>query len=167
MPAVAVALEAEIVVSGPGGRRAIPATEFFLGLFTTAILPNEILVEIRFPAVRQGEGWSFREFARKTGDFALGAAAVRLLVRDGLVEQVRIGLAGAADRPARARDAEAWLAGRRLSDEGLQQAARLTASSVDPVAGASADAAYRRHLAGVLTLRALREAGSRALGGGP
>src|SRR5262249_56848169 len=104
-PCVAATLAAELVLASSGGRRSVAAGDFFQGYFTTALQPGELLVEVRFPQVADGAGWGFAELARKAGDYALVAAASELQVRHGKVVEARIGLAGAADRPVRARAA--------------------------------------------------------------
>jgi carbon-monoxide dehydrogenase medium subunit len=155
LPCVACATDAEIVAVSRNGRRVIPAGEFFAGYFETALDPTELLIEARFPVARAEEAWQFREFSRKSGDFAVAASGVGLAVSDGVVTKARIAVGGVADRPRRAKDAEERLAGRPLSDEGIAAAAEL----VTLLAGAGAhDGPDAAELAGVLTRRALHAA---------
>jgi CO/xanthine dehydrogenase FAD-binding subunit len=155
IPLAACATDAEIVAVGRGGRRTILAGDFFAGYFETALDPGELLVEVRFPVALTGEAWQLREFTRKSGDFAVAAAAVGLAVADGLVTRARIAISGLADRPLRARKAEERLAGEPLSDEDIAAAAELVAQLADSEARDERDAA---ELAGVLAGRALHAA---------
>jgi carbon-monoxide dehydrogenase medium subunit len=156
MPCIALTLDAELIAHGPRGRRSIAAQDYFLGYFTTALEPQEILVEVRLPLSARAGGWGFDEFSRKSGDFALAAAAVDLQVSDGAIAQARIGLAGVADRPVRAEQAEALLRGRPVAtdDELLAQLREAVVgdAAVDPGKAAS----NRR--AGVIAARAVQEA---------
>ncbi|HET6547145.1 MAG TPA: FAD binding domain-containing protein [Solirubrobacter sp.] len=130
IPCVALALDAVLVVAGPGGRREIAAADFFEGFLATALEPDELLVEARFPATAAA---AFREFSRKSGDFAVAAAAVDVALSGGVVERARIALAGAADRPVRAREAEAALAGGPLDERSIAAAAALVPGELPPV----------------------------------
>jgi carbon-monoxide dehydrogenase medium subunit len=161
LPCVASATDAEIVAAGPGGRRLIPARDFFAGYFETALAPTDLLIEARFPLARTGEAWQFREFARKSGDFAVAAAGVGLAVADGLVSMARIALGGMADRPLRATIAEERLVGEPLSDEGIAAAAELVAQLAGSEAQDGRDAA---ELASVLAGRALDAAAAELRG---
>jgi carbon-monoxide dehydrogenase medium subunit len=156
MPCIALTLDAELVAHGPRGRRTIAARDFFVGYFTTALEPEEILVEVRLPLPAGAGGWGFNEFSRKSGDFALAAAAVDLRISDGVIGQARIGLAGVADRPVRAERAQALLLGRPATadDELLAQVSEavLDGDISDPARAAS----NRR--AGVIAARAVQEA---------
>jgi aerobic carbon-monoxide dehydrogenase medium subunit len=156
LPLAAVALDAELEVAGPGGRRAIAARDFFAGYFTTAMAPEEVLVEVRFARQAPG-GWAFEEFSRKTGDFALAAVAVTATFAGGALEELRIAVGGAGDRPLRAPGAEATLRGATPSAEALAQAADAVAQETVPqLDGAVRD--ERRHLVRVLAERALTTA---------
>lgn len=130
VPCVALTLDAELVAVGPGGRRTIAAGDFFAGFLTTALAADEVLVEVRFPPSATG---AFTEFTRKSGDFALSAAAVDLALDDGVVRRARIGLAGAGDRPLRAGAAEAALAGGPLDAERIEAAAAEVDGELAPV----------------------------------
>jgi carbon-monoxide dehydrogenase medium subunit len=161
LPCVACATDAEIVAASRAGRRVIPAREFFEGYFETALDPAELLIEARFPVARTGQAWQFREFTRKSGDFAVAAAAVGLASADGLVTEARIAIGGVADRPLRATKAEERLAGQPPSDGGIAAAAELVA----PLAGSEGqDGRDTAELATVLAARALRAAAAELRG---
>ncbi len=167
-PAVLCALDGRVVVAGPAGRREVPARDFFLTYLTTALEPEEIVVEARFPRLPPGSGAAFVEFARRHGDFAIVGVAAAVTPEDGQCREARIALVGVGGTPLRAREAEEMLRGRPLrGPEGrsiLQRAAQQVAASVEPPDDVHASARYRRHLAGVLTERALEEALRRAGG---
>lgn len=162
LPVVALALEAQMRVAGPGGERRVPASDFFQGYFQTAVNPGELLVETTFPPLAPGAGWSFTELARRHGDFALASVACVLEAgRDGRISRARIALGSVADRPVRASAAEAALAGSRGEAAALEAAAQAAAAPLDPPSDVHGSGAYRRHLAQVLVERALAEAWGR------
>ena len=146
---IAVALGAVVEIAGPRGEREIPAEEFLLGYFTTALEPDEIVTAVRFPAPCRRA--AMQEFARRHGDFALVAVAVAL-PEDG---EPRVVLGGVGDVPVRAREAEQVLAG---SPNAFEEAARAAAAEIDPGFDLHASPDYRRRLAAVLVRRALEEA---------
>ncbi|MCL6596548.1 MAG: xanthine dehydrogenase family protein subunit M [Firmicutes bacterium] len=168
LPAAAVAADAVLVLeSRDGGRREVAARDFFITYLTTDVAPGEVLTAVRLPAPPPGAGMAFEEVARRSGDFALaGAAAVVALDASGAVREARLALCGVGGTPVRAAEAEAVLAGRRLDEAALEAAAEAVRQAVEPEDDLHATAAYRRHLAGVLAVRALRRAGERASGGG-
>lgn len=165
MPCVAVALDAELTAIGPGGERVIRAADFFQTYFTTALAPDELLREIRFPALGRDEGWGFHESVRKTGDFATVAVAARVRMADGAIVTGGIGIAGVADRPVRAAAAEAALSRGGLSS-GLDEVAELAAATVEEVSDIHASAEFRRRIVRVLVRRALEDAMTMARQGG-
>jgi carbon-monoxide dehydrogenase medium subunit len=161
LPTVCLALDAEIEIAGPNGTRIVPMREFASGFMTTALGYDEILLAVHIRPWRQGHGYSFQEYARRHGDFAVAGAAVLLEANpDGVIERAAIALCGVIDRPIRRDEAEAALVGRHLDDSVIARAASL-AGDVEATADIHADATYRRHLARVLTTRALHEASSR------
>lgn len=164
LPAVAAALDGEMVAqSAQRGARVIPAADFFLGYLTTALAPDELLVELRLPPWPTGAGCSFQEVARRHGDFALaGVAAVVQLDERGTCTDVRLAATGVGPGPVRARGAEGLLKGQPFSPEAANAAAERLGQEIDPLTDVQATAAYRRHVATVLTRRALEEAASRA-----
>ena len=152
-------LDAEFDVLGPDGVRSVSAHELFVGFFTTILSPVEIVTRIRLAKPAGEWGWGFAEFARKTGDFALVAAAAIVEARDGVVRRARVALAGAAGTPLRASDAETLLVGRALDDDGaLAAAAEAAGEACSPPADAHASSGFRRRLVVVGTRRALRQA---------
>jgi CO/xanthine dehydrogenase FAD-binding subunit len=166
LPAVAVCLDAQFSVIGPRGRRNIPAADFFLGYLSTALEPDEILVEAWLPALAPCTGQAWLEFARRHGDFALAGVAVSLCLRGERVETARIVLTGVGGIPVRAREAETLLIGSSVLER-ASAAADAVRSTIDPDADIHASKEYRAHLAGVLTERAVRLAYERALASAP
>src|SRR5579872_7440135 len=106
LPAVALALDAEFVVRGRAGERAIPAADWFEGYLATSRRPDELLTEVRFPAAAPGTGVAFLEVARRHGDFAIVGLAASLTLADGVISDARLAFSGVADVPVRATDAE-------------------------------------------------------------
>ncbi len=157
-PAVLTALEGEVVARGPKGERVIKARDLFKTYLTTSLAPDEILVEVRLPAMPAGAGYALEEFARRHGDFAIvGIAAV--VVKDGArCKLARLATAGAGPVPVRLRAAEEILERDGLGDAAIEAAARRASELVSPDSDIHASADYRRHLAGVLTKRALKRA---------
>jgi carbon-monoxide dehydrogenase medium subunit len=156
LPTAAVALDASIVVAGPGGRRTIAARDFFTGIFTTALQPDEVLVEIRFPRML---GWTARyeKFHRTAQAWAVVGVAAAVRVSGGAVTDARVALTGVGDSPVRARAVEAAVAG--ATDLGtVRSAAAHAAEGTSPPSDISGSAEYRRHLASVLTARAVATA---------
>jgi carbon-monoxide dehydrogenase medium subunit len=166
-PAVALVLGAELRAVGPDGERSIEAGDFFVSYLTTALGPAEVLTEVRFPVLAEGTGWGFQELSRRHGDFAIAGAAVTLSIRGrGRCASARVVLFGVGPTPVRARGAEEILVGEALGPPLLERAARRASEDLDePLSDVHASAEFRRHLAGVLTRRALTEAMARAGGG--
>ncbi|HEY6002118.1 MAG TPA: xanthine dehydrogenase family protein subunit M [Anaeromyxobacter sp.] len=165
-PAAMIALGARVVATGPKGQREIAIDDLFTGLFTTALAPDEILTEIRVPKAAPRSGGAYEKLERKVGDFATAAAAVQLtLSAKGEVERVGIALTNAGPTPVKAKDAERYLAGKKLDDAAVAEAARLAAKAANPTADRRGTVEYKREMARVLTARALRRAAQRAAGG--
>ena len=163
LPALALALDAELVAEGPEGRRVIPAERFFVTYLTTDLASDELLAEVRFPLGGEATGWGFQELSRRFGDYAMAAAATVLVTApDGTIAKARIALAGVADRAVRAREAEALLVGTPGAEDRFAEAARVATAALTPPADVHGSSAYRRHLAGVLVERALADAWGRA-----
>ena len=151
LPAVLLALDAEIDVVGAGGVRTVPAADFFQGVFTTAAGPHELVTEIRVPKLTGDHGWSYLKFRRRAQDWATVGVALVVKRANGGVESAAIGLVNMGATPLRARAAEqALVAG---ADAGA-----VAAEGTDPPSDTQASAEYRRHLAGVLVRRAAEEA---------
>lgn len=163
LPASMLALGAQMRLRSRGGERVIAAEHFFTGALATALAPDEMLVEIAWPALRPGEGTAFLEISRRRGDYAvIGIAACVSVAADGRCLAARLALCGAGDGPVLASRAAASLVGAQLEDASVAEAAAIVAADIDPPGTIHATPAYQRHLAAVLTGRALRLAGERA-----
>jgi len=167
LPAAMLAVDASLRLRGPSGERSVAAGEFYTGLFTTALAPDELLAAIEIPALPDHTGCAFEEFARRHGDFALvGVCAVLTLSADGIVSRAAITLLSVGDGPVRASLAEEALVGSAPTVDVIRASAEAAATrDIDPPADIHASAAYRRQLARVLTTRALTTAARRAAGG--
>jgi carbon-monoxide dehydrogenase medium subunit len=153
---LAALLDAEIVAVGPEGERVVPASDFFHGFFMTALEPDEMIVEVRFP--QPAPNAALQEFARRAGDYAIVAAAVSLDMDDGKCRSARVVLGGVADVPLRVTEAERVLEGAEAGREAFEQAGREAAKAVDPPSDVQGTAEYRRDLSAVMVRRALEEA---------
>ena len=154
MPAVVLALGADLVARGTGGERVIPAADFFTGVFQTALAPDEILVEIRVPKLAASTGWAYVKANRRAQDWATVGVAALVHRDDGKVAGASIGLVNMGGTPLRARAAEDALAG----GASVADAASAVAEGTDPPSDLSGSAEYRTHLAQVITRRALEQA---------
>ena len=155
LPAVMLALDAEIVLRSRNGERQVPAERFFLGTFETAARADELLTTIRIPLAAGATRWGFEETSQRRGDFALVAVAATFAVNGGRCANARLAYAGVTDHAMRISAAEAALDGQSPGDVPFEQAAAKAAEAVDPPEDVHADAAYRRDLVRVLTRRAL------------
>ena len=165
-PAVMLALGAEVELTGPGGSRALPVSEFFVDLLETALTPEEVLTEIRVPVPPAGSGGAYYKIERKVGDFATIAVGSQVtLDSGGRVTAAGIGLTNAATTPIKATDAEAYLVGKSLDDATLEEAGRLAMAMSDPSSDSRAPAAYKKAMVKELTIRTLKRAAERARGG--
>jgi carbon-monoxide dehydrogenase medium subunit len=164
-PMVMRVLGGSVVATSVRGSRTIDADSLFDGFLTTTLEPDELLTEIHLPATVDRTGWSFNEFSRRSGDFALvGAAIVLRLDAAGTIAEVRIGLSGVAGEPVRATSAEVALVGAATSDSAFAEAAADASDAVNPTSDLHGTAAYRKHLVNVLVRRGLREAATGAEG---
>jgi len=165
LPAVMVALEAEMAVASRAGNRAVPAGEFFIGPLTTALRPGEMLTEIRIPAAPPRTGGAFVEMARRAGDFALvGVAALVTLDEAGQCARARIALCGVGPTPVRARAAEDALVGQAPTTAVLDEAADRAAAATSPPSDVHGSAEFRRKLARHFARQALAAAIQRSGG---
>ena len=162
LPAVARALDAEFVVRGQSGERVIPAAQWFEGYLTTSRGPDELLLEVRFPAARPGTGVSFQEVARRHGDFAMVGLAASLVFADGVISDARLAFAGVSDVPVRAAAAEDLLVGERPSTELFDEAARRGTEDLDPPGDLHGSSDYRKTVAAAVVRRGLRAAADSA-----
>ena len=161
LPMVLQVLEGEVVARGPAGERAIKAGDLFQGLMTTCLAPDEMIVEVRLPAMPAGAGFAVEEFARRKGDFAIAAIAA-VIERDGeRCTRARLATAGVGPASTRLEAAEAILENGGLGDAAIEAASARAAELVSPFSDLQASADYRRHLTRVLTARALRRARER------
>jgi carbon-monoxide dehydrogenase medium subunit len=168
LPVYAIAREVRLHLRSTTADRWIDAQDFFQGMFTTALTADEMLVEIEIPRMPVGAGWSFQEIARRRGDYAMMGLAVYLeLAGDGTCRAARLVYLNAGDGPQRAREAESMLVGAKPAAELFESAASKAAESeIDPFGSIHATIEFQRHLARVLTLRALEIASTRAQNGG-
>jgi carbon-monoxide dehydrogenase medium subunit len=165
LPAVMVALEAELAVASRTGSRAVPAGQFFTGPLTTALRPDEMLTEIRIPAPPPRTGGAFVEMARRAGDFALvGVAALITLDGAGKCERVRIALCGVGPTPVRARAAEDALTGQAPTATALAAAADRAAAATSPPSDVHGSAEFRKKLARHFARQAIAAAVERSGG---
>ena len=158
LPAVALALDAEFVIAGPGGRRTVPASEFFVDYLTTALEEGELLVEIRVPKLAGEWGMRYEKFNRVAQAWSIVAVAAVVRRENGQIAEARIGLTNMGSTPLRASAVEAALAGADASPETIAAAARSAAEGTSPTSDLNAQADYREHLAQVLTRRAVTAA---------
>jgi aerobic carbon-monoxide dehydrogenase medium subunit len=155
LPAVMVALDATMLATGPGGEREIAAGDFFVDYLTTALAPGEILTAVRVPKLGHGWGFRYEKFQPTAQAWAIVGVAALARRDDGHVAEARIGLTNMGTVPVRARAAEAAASGAAASREALAGAAGHADEGSDPPSDLRAAADYRRHLARVLTGRAL------------
>jgi aerobic carbon-monoxide dehydrogenase medium subunit len=157
LPAVLLATEGEVAVRGSGGERTIAAGEMFQDYWTTALAADEVITEVRFPAL-DGWGWGYEKYARRAEDWAMVGVCALVKASDGTCEDVRIGFTNMGSTPLRATAAEEALRGQDLSSDSISAAAEQAAEGTDPPGDLNATPDYKRHLARVLTRRALGQA---------
>ena len=158
LPAVALALEAELVLQGPGGRRSVAAADFFVDYLQTALADDEVLVEVRVPKLDGSWGANYQKFSRSAQAWAIVGACALVRRDNGSIAEARVGLTNMGNVPLRAGATERALRGAALSGDPIPAAAAVAAEGIDPPADLSAQPDYRRHLARVLTRRALQAA---------
>ncbi len=158
-PSVLLALDATFVARGPGGERTVAASDFFTGLFETALAPDEMLTAVRVPKLGAGSGWSYQKFHRRQIDWALVGVAAVVQRDDGHIGSARIGLTNMGLTPLRAPGVEQALAGADASDAAaLASAAEHAPEGTSPPSDTNGSAEYRRELSKVLVRRAVQEA---------
>jgi aerobic carbon-monoxide dehydrogenase medium subunit len=153
-----MAAGAEVQAQGPDGTRTIPLAELFLGPFTTALEPTEVITSVRVPDPGQSAGGTYLKLERKVGDFATVGVAVHVTFDDGKVGRAGIALTGVGPRNLRAEAAEQALAGAALDDDAIAEASRLAAEAADPKDDVRGGAEYKRNVVRVYTERGLRTA---------
>jgi carbon-monoxide dehydrogenase medium subunit len=157
--AVSLAARATVAVLGKDGERAVPIDDFLVDSFTTAVADGELAVAVRFPVPGARTSGSYQKVERKVGDFATAAAAVQVsLGEDGTFRQVGIALSAAGPCAIRVKEAEQVLAGQRPSADVIRAAADAAAECSEPTADLRGSVEYKKHLAGVLVARGLRQA---------
>lgn len=154
MPAAVVALEAQLEIEGPGGRRTVPAAEFFSDLFTTVLGEDELLTAVRVPK-HDGWGSHYEKFTRVSQQWSIVAVAAAVHVADGRIVEARVGLTNMGPTPVRATAVERALVGQVASADTVAAAAAHAADGTSPPTDTNADADFRRHLSTVLTRRAV------------
>jgi len=157
LPAAMLITEAEVTLQGSGGQRTLPASELFQDYLTTSVGPDEVLTEIRIPTL-DGWGHAYQKFNRRSEDWAMVGVCAVVKASGGTCEDVRIGLTNMGATPLRATAAEEALRGQALSDENIANAAEHAADDTNPPADLNASTEYKRHLARVLTRRAIKDA---------
>ena len=162
-PAALLAAHASIVCRGLGGERSIKAREFFLGTFTTAIEPTEVLVEVRIPRRGKGVGGGYSKLERRVGDFATVGVAAVVRLADGKIGKAGVGVTGVNDTPFAATTAEEVLAGAGPSEETFHRAGEAAAAMSNPSADTRGPVDYKRAMVAEMTVRSLRRAVERAL----
>jgi aerobic carbon-monoxide dehydrogenase medium subunit len=152
--APALAMDAEMVIAGMDGRRTVPAAEFFQDFFTTSVQEGEILVEVRVPKYT-GWGAAYEKFSRVAQAWSVVAVAAAVRVEGGTIAEARVGLTNMGSVPVRAHGVEQALVGQPATADAIKAAARAAGEGTTPPNDANGDEEYRRHLAGVLTGRAV------------
>ena len=158
MPAVALAAGATMVAKSTSGTREIAADDFFLGYLHTALRPHELLTEVRFPVWPATATGAVVEVSRRHGDYALVGLACRIGIDGAVITDAALAFFGVGTTPVRVTEAERGLAGQPISDDLVAEAANVVSASLSPGADIHGSTEYRRHLAGVLTRRALTRA---------
>lgn len=161
-PLIAATLGARIEAASARGRRSIDAADFFVAVVTTALEPDELIVSVRFPVADAGEGWGFRSFERRQGDFAIVSAATTLVVSGGRVRRLRLGIGGAGPTPSVLGALAQAQAGRTPDDAWAAEVAGAARDALDIQDDARIPAVYRRELVEAMVRRALDDARARA-----
>jgi aerobic carbon-monoxide dehydrogenase medium subunit len=161
LSAAFAALKATMVIAGPGGTRTVSARQFHTGPYETVVAPGELLTEFRI-AIRPGGGSAYEKVGRRVGDWPVGAAAAAVWLSGDTIAEAGIGLTAVGARHFAAVEAEEFLRGRPATEDSFARAGQLAAEHCRPVSDQRGPAPYKRHLAGELTVRALRRAAARA-----
>ena len=157
---VAATLGAEMIARSARGTRIIAAADYFQGIMTTALAPDELLTEVRLPILSAETRAGFYEFSRRAGDFAMGMALVTFRLANGVIVDPHVGIGGAEAHPRRIAAAEALLTGRAPESAVFRAAAEAASAAIDPLTDAQTDAVYRRELVATVVRRALEQAAS-------
>jgi carbon-monoxide dehydrogenase medium subunit len=162
MPALMLTLDASYQLQGPHGARDVLASEFYQGAYFTALEPGEILSSVTIPVWAAGHGYAYEKLKRKVGDYATAAAAVMLTMASGKVASCMIGLTNLHETPLLATDAARCVVGTSLDAATLRKAALAAEAIMSPAADARGPVEYRKHVGGIMVMRALQRAASRA-----
>ena len=158
LPTVAAAMDCEMVIAGPGGRRTVAAKDFFVDYFTTALAVDEVLVAVRVPKMGSDWGFNYQKFNRTAQAWAIVGVAALVRRENGSIAEARVALTNMGSTPVRASGVESALAGASAAADSIAAAAERAAEGTSPTSDLHADAAFRQHLARVLTTRAVTAA---------
>jgi carbon-monoxide dehydrogenase medium subunit len=162
MPALMMTLGATYRLEGAADAREVPAAEFYQGAYFTALEPGEILTSVSIPVPLAGHGYAYEKLKRKVGDYATAAAAVILTMAGGKVASCAIGLTNLSEKPLLATEAAQAVIGTSLDEATLKKAAAAAQAKMSPAADARGPVEYRKHVGGVMVMRALQRAAGRA-----
>lgn len=162
LPAVMIALDATYALRGPGGERSVAARDFYKGVYSTELGEDELLTEVRVPALASNQGTAYEKMKRKVGDYATAASAVVLTMSGGKCQSASIALTNVAETPLFAADAGASLTGKAIDENAITEAARLAMEIAAPEADLRGSVEFRTAMAGEMTRRAIRRAAARA-----
>jgi aerobic carbon-monoxide dehydrogenase medium subunit len=162
LPALMMTLGGEYVLEGSSGTRTVAARDFYLGAYFTMLDPGEILTAITIPVPPSGHGYAYEKLKRKIGDYATAAAAVVLTMEGGKVQTCSIGLTNVSDKPLLAEKAASSVVGSTLDDVSLKNAAAAAEAVMAPAADERGPVEYRRHVGGIMVMRALKRAAGKA-----
>ena len=165
LPACMVALGARYVIHGTRSNRTVPADQFYLDTFATALEPNEVLVEIQIPKTKPGQGTAYFKLEKRAGDFPIVGVAANLAESGGKIAAAGVGLTAAGPTVIRAKDAEAALTGHAADEPTFRRAADLAREAAKPVSDLRGPAEYKASMVAVLARRAFAQAHRRAQGG--
>jgi len=162
MPALMMTLGASYRLEGKSGVRDVAASEFYQGAYFTSLEPGEILTSVSIPVPPPGHGYAYEKLKRKVGDYATAAAAVVLTMSGGKVATCSIGLTNLAETPLLATDAAKAVIGTSLDDASLKKAAAAAQAIMSPASDARGPVEYRKHVGGIMVMRALSRAAAKA-----
>lgn len=162
LPALMMTLDGEYVLEGFSGTRTVAARDFYLGAYFTMLDPGEILTAITIPVPPSGHGYAYEKLKRKIGDYATAAAAVVLTMEGGKVQTCSIGLTNLSDKSLLAEKAASSVVGSTLDDVSLKNAAAAAEAVMAPAADERGPVEYRRHVGGIMVMRALKRAAGKA-----
>ena len=162
MPALMMVLDATYHLEGAAGAREVAASEFYQGAYFTALEPGELLTSISIPLPADGHGYAYEKLKRKVGDYATAAAAVVLTMAGGKVATCKVGLTNLSETPLLAEDAAKAVIGTSLDDAALKKAAVAAEAIMAPASDARGPVEYRKHVGGIMVMRALQRAVARA-----